>query len=398
MGVPQANEQIRQRLAALLAGDRPDPDRLMTRLLELRELEGVPTCALVLHQLAHLERSEDEAETLLCDLLAHRTRLTAELGRDPGLRVASIDYLTNLRRLLDNPTILEAAQLERTERSAVTDSLTELFNRRYFDDALELELRRSERYQLCAAVVMLDLDAFKPVNDLYGHPLGDLVLKRAGREIRRSVRESDLACRFGGEEFAVILPETDRLGAFAVAERVRRAIERRFVEQSIGVRAVAMTLSGGISCYPEDGTDAGMLVTRADQALYLSKTRGRNRVSIYYSERRRAVRYPVRRSSRASLARPTAPASQASPVNLSLAGALLATDGEYRPAEPVEVTFDGRNGDWVVAGRVVRVEPADAPGRRLVAVVFENPLPEPCVHQLVARSSRRHVGLSGGRG
>jgi len=397
MGAPQANEQTCKRLAALLAGDRPEPARLIARLRELRELERAPTCALVLHMIAHLDRPEEEAEAILEELLAHRERITAALGRDPGLRVSAIDFLTNVRKLLSNPTILEATQLERTERSAVTDALTDLFNRRYFDRALELEIRRSARYDLCASLLMLDLDAFKPVNDLYGHPFGDLVLKRAGKVIRRSVRESDVACRFGGEEFAVILPETDRLGAFAVAERVRCEVERRFVEQSIEGRAVAMTLSGGIATFPEDGRDAARLMTRADQALYLSKTRGRNRVSIYFSEKRRAVRYPVRRSSRASIARAAAPGGRAAPVNLSLAGALLATDESYRPAESVQVTFGGRGGDWVVGARIVRVEPPAPPRRGRVAVAFESPLPETCIRQHVSRSGLRRAFVQEGR-
>jgi diguanylate cyclase (GGDEF)-like protein len=398
MEAPQVTEQTRKRLVTLLAGDRPDGDRLITRLRELRELEGVPTCALVLHMLAHISLPEKESEQLLLDLLRHRQRVTGELGRDPGLRVAAIDYLSNVRKLLNNPTIVELSQLERTERSAVTDSLTDLYNRRYFDDALQLEIRRSERYALNACLLMLDLDAFKPVNDLYGHPFGDLVLKRAGRVIRRSVRESDLACRFGGEEFAVILPETDRLGAFAVAERVRRAIEKGFMERSIGGRAVAMTISGGIAAYPPDGSDAATLVTRADQALYLSKTRGRNRVSIYFSERRRAVRYPVRRSARASIARPEGEPSEVATLNLSFGGALLATDNEYRPAEQVRLTFGGRDHVWVVGGRVVRVERGSNPaGGRLIAVAFESPLPELCIRHHVRRTGLRRA-LQGGGG
>jgi GGDEF domain-containing protein len=378
MEAPQVTEQTRKRLVTLLAGDRPDGDRLITRLRELRELEGVPTCALVLHMLAHISLPEKESEQLLLDLLRHRQRVTGELGRDPGLRVAAIDYLSNVRKLLNNPTIVELSQLERTERSAVTDSLTDLYNRRYFDDALQLEIRRSERYALNACLLMLDLDFFKPVNDLYGHPFGDLVLKRAGRVIRRSVRESDLACR--------------------LAERVRQAIEKGFMERSIGGRAVAMTISGGIAAYPPDGSDAATLVTRADQALYLSKTRGRNRVSIYFSERRRAVRYPVRSSARASIARPEGEPSEVATLNLSFGGALLATDNEYRPAEQVRLTFGGRDHVWVVGGRVVRVERGSNPaGGRLIAVAFESPLPELCIRHHVRRTGLRRA-LQGGGG
>jgi len=303
MEVPKATEQTRRRLELLLAGDRPDAGRLLTRLKELRELERAPVFSLVLYMLAHLSMSEEQAEGLLVELLEHREHVGAELGRDPGLRVAAIDYLCNVRKLLRNPTIVELSQLENTERCAATDSLTGLYNRRYFDTAIEVEVRRSARYSLEASLLMLDLDAFKPVNDLYGHPFGDLVLRQAGSIIRRAVRESDLACRFGGEEFTVLLPETTRLGAFAVAERVRRAVEREFAHKPLEGRAVAMTVSGGVACYPHDGRDPHSLVERADRSLYLSKTAGRNRVSIYHSEQRRAVRYPVQGTARTRIAR-----------------------------------------------------------------------------------------------
>jgi hypothetical protein len=136
-------------------------------------------------------------------------------------------------------------------------------------------------------------------------------------------------------------------------------------------------------------------VERADQSLYLSKTRGRNRVSIHFSEKRRAIRYPVRRSSRASIARPSAPEGRAAPVNLSLAGALLATDETYRTAEPVRVTFGGRGQDWVVVGRIVRVEPPAPPRRGRVAVAFEEPLPEQCIRHHASRTGPRRLLRTG---
>ena len=122
----QATEQTRRRLELLLAGDRPQAERLLTRLRELRQLERAPVCSLVLHMLAHLSMDEEQAEGLLVELLEHREKVTAELGRDPGLRVAAIDYLSNVRKLLRNPTIVELAQLQNTERCASTDSLTGL--------------------------------------------------------------------------------------------------------------------------------------------------------------------------------------------------------------------------------------------------------------------------------
>ena len=230
MQAPQSNPQIRNRLLALIHDDHLDGGGLLSRLRSLRRIEKASTCAALLQLLTHLSLTEADAERLLGEILDHREQLTARLKRDPGLQVSALDFLSNFRRLLDNPTVVEFDELERTRISAFTDSLTHLYNRRFFQSSLDLEVRRSHRYGLEMSLLMLDLDGFKPVNDRYGHLPGDRVIERSGGIIRSSIRDSDVACRFGGEEFAVILPETGRIGAFAVAERIRAEVERSFSE------------------------------------------------------------------------------------------------------------------------------------------------------------------------
>ena len=128
------------------------------------------------------------------------------LGRDPGLRVAILDYFVNVSRELRNPKIIEISMYERTERSAVSDGLTGLYNHAYLLQALRQEVLRSKRHGLKAALLLLDLDDFKRVNDERGHVEGDRVLMKAAAIVRDSVREIDVAARYGGEEFAVLLP------------------------------------------------------------------------------------------------------------------------------------------------------------------------------------------------
>lgn len=401
---PRLSDELRERLHALLANDRCDGDRLMTRLRELREAEGIRACSAALGVLAHLEIPEVQAERLLVELLRHRAEVTRALGRDPGLRVAAIDYLSNVNKLLANPAVVESSELERTERSAVTDPLTRLHNRRHFGQALALEVRRSHRYSLQLSLLMLDLDAFKRLNDRHGHLFGDLVLQRVGQELRRAVRDADSPCRYGGEEFAVILPETDRLGGLAVAERIRERIHRSFAERSVGGKHVEVTLSGGIASYPADGEEAQALIERADQALYLAKRLGKNRISLYHSERRGAIRYPAKSTARASLQTPTGgAATEVRPLNLSHAGALLDLDEDLSAATPVELRFRGRDAagrprDWVVNARVVRFERGGARAdRRRVAVVFDDSLPDECLFQQVLRTGALR-SVQGGRG
>src|SRR5258706_80222 len=160
-------------------------------------------------------------------------------------------------------------EFEETERSARTDALTGLANRRVFHETLEAEIRRSRRYRWPVTVLLLDLDYFKDVNDSHGHMLGDLVLERVGGIVRHAVRDADAACRCGGEEFGVVLPETAREGGYAVAERIRRRVAQAFKDRSVDGRDIPMTISAGLSSFPEDGLHAEELAARADEALAL---------------------------------------------------------------------------------------------------------------------------------
>jgi diguanylate cyclase (GGDEF)-like protein len=179
---------------------------------------------------------------------------------------------------------LENARLHGiVQRQAVTDELTELANRRYFMEKLETELRRAERFDEPLALVFADLDDFKRVNDRYGHHVGDEVLRAFADVLRKRVRAIDLGARLGGEEFAVLLIETDLKGAEALAESLRSAVEALEV-RIVGGPPVKVTASFGIAAYPQTH-DADELMTAADLALYRAKREGKNRVSVGRRER-----------------------------------------------------------------------------------------------------------------
>jgi diguanylate cyclase (GGDEF)-like protein len=262
--------------------------------------------------------------------------------------------------------------------------LTGLYNRRYFMNALALELRRSRRYGLGLSVLMLDLDGFKALNDRHGHLFGDLVLERVGQTLRRAVREADRACRFGGEEFSVILPETERLGAHALGERIRGKMQQAFARATVRGERTDVRLSGGIATYPDDGLDAPTLLARADEALYRAKRQGGDRIALFHAERRGAVRYPARPAACTSLRLGNGLPLEARPVNFSVQGALVEVDEPCPPDVRVEVVFDDPRAAF--GGRVVRVEPASAVGRRRVAIAFDEPLPEACLIRQVQRA------------
>ncbi len=172
--------------------------------------------------------------------------------------------------------ILENAQLyTHAMIRANTDELTRLYNHRYFHERLEQEIARGSRFGSTFSLIMLDIDLFKAYNDVYGHLAGDQVLRQAGKYIENSIRGIDLAFRYGGEEFTIILPETRLDDAYRVAERIRKTMESK-----TSSRAMPITVSLGIANWPTDGVMKEEIIARADAALYRAKHTGRNRTCL----------------------------------------------------------------------------------------------------------------------
>jgi diguanylate cyclase (GGDEF)-like protein len=167
------------------------------------------------------------------------------------------------------------------EEMATTDGLTSLPNHRTFQARCSEMLARAERHGKPVSIILTDIDKFKSVNDTYGHPVGDAVLRRVARVLADQVRKVDLVARYGGEEFAMVLEETDGEGARLLCERVRQEIAAQVMSSDQGPFRV--TLSLGVASYPADGSEKQLLIERADQALYAAKEGGRNR-TVRYSD------------------------------------------------------------------------------------------------------------------
>ena len=191
---------------------------------------------------------------------------------DPGLVTATADQVA---LALERYTFLTVVQ-----RQASIDDLTGLFNHRFLIDHLDQQVALAERLGAPLAVLMLDIDHFKVLNDSHGHHAGDIALQAFAETLSGSVRRSDVAARYGGEEFAVIMPNTDRDDAAQVAEKIRQAVADRDVQIDLHGPKLRITVSIGVASYPADTKVAEDLLQRADEGLYLAKHQGRNQVAL----------------------------------------------------------------------------------------------------------------------
>ena len=254
----------------------------------LVENEGEETYPILLNVLTHLEFSTQDAKANWDNILKHQTLLESKLDRPVKLITAMCDYFSEVSKHLRTPTMIELQALEETRKISRTDGLTGLFNRRFFDEALEGEINRAQRYDGSFTLIFFDLDNFKKLNDTQGHQAGDLTLKRVAEIMILEKRTEDIACRYGGEELVLILPETQKINALVIAERIRKKLEE--AELEFDGKSFGITLSGGVASYPLDAQDTKSLVHAADIALYQAKENGKNRIFLHTLDKRHYIR------------------------------------------------------------------------------------------------------------
>ncbi len=223
-------------------------------------------------KLTHRYFTKEIAQLFWRKVLDHRETLIEQLNRDPGLVVSCLDYLTNIENILIDATIIEEGKSQYIITTNLVDKMTKLFIRAVFDVVLEKEMDYSLRTKSPLALLMIDLDDFKKVNDKFGHQKGDEVLSIIGQLIINSVRKMDVACRYGGEEISVIMPNTELQESEIIAERIRKKIS------SYDFGGVKITASIGISIFEPKDEKMSDLVYLADKALYIAKRNGKNQV------------------------------------------------------------------------------------------------------------------------
>jgi len=214
------------------------------------------------------------------DTLEERVReRTIQLEQDIAERMK----VENSLKIVNEQLKVQVVEIEKLEsdlrEQALHDPLTGLYNRRYLSDAIEREIAIAEREQKSLSVIVMDLDHFKDVNDTYGHQVGDQYLIAFAAQLRNRIRKSDVACRYGGEEFLLVLPGTSLEDAVKRAEEIRQA----YANTTLPGRGISknVTISMGIATYPLHGEKSEQIIIKADKALYMSKENGRNRVTVW---------------------------------------------------------------------------------------------------------------------
>lgn len=215
----------------------------------------------------HLELRESQSLQLWDEMLARRRELTQQAGRPISLKTVLMDVLSSAG-LLRVPVVLEYDELKKLQVNAVTDPLTGLYNRRLFAESFEKELNRARRYGLPLGIAILDLHRFKEVNDKHGHPRGDEVLRAAASTLQKALRTSDSAFRIGGDEFALLLPQTDAAQALALSRRVDAVFAETLKPLQL---AVPVNVDHGIATFPQDADQSDQLIRIADERLYRLK-------------------------------------------------------------------------------------------------------------------------------
>jgi diguanylate cyclase (GGDEF)-like protein len=295
--------------------------------LLVETLEGVdetvrgPFLRAFFRTIAQIDLTDAQSSEYWERMLIRRRELSENLGRRVSLKTAMVDVLASTS-FLRVPILVEYEDFKKLQINAATDALTGLYNRRLFDEYCDKELNRAKRYAQQLAVVILDLHKLKEVNDQRGHLQGDEVLQLAAATLRKTLRASDFSFRIGGDEFALLLPQTDPEQAITLCNRIRAQYELDISPMGLDI---GVTLDFGVAVHPIDGDQKSALMNLADQRLYQMKISGRAKSDVrrggplappQSSSAPAQTREPGKTPDAGRQATPVQPQTPRSPINL----------------------------------------------------------------------------------
>ncbi|MBT3921609.1 MAG: diguanylate cyclase [Nitrospina sp.] len=351
---------IRQTIIDSLNCNLSENSEFLETIQNLAETEGEETYPILLNILTHLEFNTKDAKSNWHQIIKHQSLLETKLERPVKLITAICDYFSEVSKNLQTPTMIELQVLEETRKVSRSDGLTGLFNRRFFDETLEGEINRAIRYEGNFSLIFFDLDNFKNLNDTWGHLAGDLTLKRVAEILILEKRTEDIACRYGGEELVLILPETQKINALVIAERIRQQVEE--LKLDFDSKSFGVTLSGGVASYPTDAQDTKSLIHAADVALYQAKESGRNRIFLHAVDKRHYIRIDFAGEVQVSKVDPEHKPIKVQGKNFSSSGLLFESPVSIEIGTQVQVQIADQDIEKpiIVKAKVARVEKFDS--------------------------------------
>lgn len=239
-----------------------------------------------LRQLGMLDVDETQAESFWREITHHRRALLNRIGRDVGQRVALLDYIMNLQPQLLAPQQVDVPAVTSLARAGISDPLTGLHNRLFFELELEREVERARRYDVPVSLVLLDVDDFHVLNERCSRATGDEVLQAIAAVILHHVRAPDVPCRYGPDEFGLLLAHTPQVEAMAVAQRICSGVGDWFSRNLVGLRSATVSLSAGVASLPMPDSSMAALVQEAEGALRDARRMGGHRVVAPIAGRR----------------------------------------------------------------------------------------------------------------
>jgi len=345
-------DAIRKAVLACMENCTPADD-LVLSLNTVISQEGEYACKIILEVLTHLDFDTRTAVGHWREIVSHQQHLSAALGRPVNLPVTVCDYFHGLNQGIGFPKLIDLNEFEKIVHRNQRDFMTGLLNREAFEQAFRQEFARAVRHKRKLSLLFIDIDSFKKVNDEYGHMVGDTLLRSLGKVIAAGKRQEDLAARFGGDEFVMLLPDTKKNDALVLAERLRATVAAE--KMDCEGKSLQVSLSCGGATFPDDAADVGSLMQCADHALYRAKRGGKNSVRFHKLDSRNAARIPyVKQIKWKSLREVSEAAILAESMDICADGILLVNNRAVQIGSVIEVDLDIAGENKAVQGRVVR--------------------------------------------
>lgn len=313
--------------------------------------------------LCNVSFEESEARRHWEAMVKHRAALSQAAGRPTPLRVAMADYLVALNQRAGRPRLIDIIETWPSGSTEMLDPVTSLHTKSFLDEQIAREASRALRFKIDLSYVHVEIDDFTRLTERLGITMGTVLVKETAGVIASCIRNIDYAARISGSEFGLLLTETDRMGAYHVADRIRQKLEAFHLERRVTGRPFEPTVSAGVASFPEDAGGPEELVTRAREAWFTARARGTGRVATHYRERREYIRLTTDHQDLQVTLEPepqepgrTGP--KTSMRNISSGGVLFESDRPVELGRNVQILCRNRRDAEAVTipGRVVRIE------------------------------------------